>query len=49
VLSPGSRLAAYEVRERLAVGGMGEVYLSRHRLLDRIDYARDLAETVADA
>ncbi len=42
VLSPGSRLATYEVRERLAVGGMGEVYLCRHRLLDRIDAVKVL-------
>jgi serine/threonine protein kinase len=37
VLEPGSRFAAYEVLDRLAVGGMGEVYRARHRLLDRID------------
>ncbi|HEV2087273.1 MAG TPA: serine/threonine-protein kinase, partial [Cryptosporangiaceae bacterium] len=42
MLSPGSRLATYEVRERLAVGGMGEVYLCRHRLLDRVDAVKVL-------
>jgi len=42
VLAPGTRLATYEVRERLAVGGMGEVYLCRHRLLDRIDAVKVL-------
>jgi len=42
VLSPGSRLATYEVRKRLAVGGMGEVYLCRHRLLDRDDAVKVL-------
>lgn len=42
MLQPGSRLATYEVGERLAVGGMGEVYLCRHRLLDRIDAVKVL-------
>ena len=42
MLEPGSHLATYEVRERLAVGGMGEVYLCRHRLLDRIDAVKVL-------
>ncbi|TQS45486.1 protein kinase domain-containing protein [Cryptosporangium phraense] len=42
MLSPGSRLATYEVRKRLAVGGMGEVYLCRHRLLDRDDAVKVL-------
>ncbi len=42
MLSPGTRLATYEVRERLAVGGMGEVYLCRHRLLDRVDAVKVL-------
>ena len=42
MLSPGSRLATYDVRKRLAVGGMGEVYLCRHRLLDRDDAVKVL-------
>ena len=42
MLQPGSRLATYEVGERLAVGGMGEVYLCRYRLLDRIDAVKVL-------
>jgi tRNA A-37 threonylcarbamoyl transferase component Bud32 len=42
VLSPGTKLATYEVRKRLAVGGMGEVYLCRHRLLDRDDAVKVL-------
>ncbi|MCW2504208.1 MAG: Serine/threonine protein kinase [Actinomycetia bacterium] len=47
MLAPGTRLAAYEVRERLAVGGMGEVYLCRHRLLDRIDAVKVLRPHLA--
>jgi len=35
VLSPGSRLGAYEIIELIGVGGMGEVYRARDSRLDR--------------
>jgi serine/threonine protein kinase len=34
-LAPGTRLGSYEVLSPLGAGGMGEVYLSRDRKLDR--------------
>jgi hypothetical protein len=47
VLEPGSTFASYEVLRRLAVGGMGEVYLCRHRLLERIDAVKVLRPHLA--
>lgn len=47
MLEPGSRFAAYEVLDRLAVGGMGEVYRAKHRLLDRIDALKVLRPHLA--
>jgi serine/threonine-protein kinase len=34
-LEPGTRLGSYEITGFLSAGGMGEVYLARHALLDR--------------
>lgn len=47
MLVEGSTFAAYEVRRRIAVGGMGEVYLCRHRLLDRLDAVKVLRPHLA--
>ena len=47
MLLEGSTFAAYEVRRRIAVGGMGEVYLCRHRLLDRLDAVKVLRPHLA--
>jgi hypothetical protein len=47
VLEPGTTFASYEVLRRLAVGGMGEVYLCRHRLLDRLDAVKVLRPHLA--
>jgi serine/threonine-protein kinase len=47
VLHAGATFAAYEVRGRIAVGGMGEVYLCWHRLLDRLDAVKILRPHLA--
>jgi hypothetical protein len=47
VLAEGSTFGPYEVRRRIAVGGMGEVYLCRHRLLDRLDAVKVLRPHLA--
>jgi hypothetical protein len=47
VLADGSTFAAYEVRRRIAVGGMGEIYLCRHRMLDRLDAVKVLRPHLA--
>ena len=47
MLVEGSTFAAYEVRRRIAVGGMGEVYLCRHRILDRLDAVKVLRPHLA--
>ncbi len=36
MLSPGQHIAAYEVEQRLGVGGMAEVWRVRHRVLDSL-------------
>ncbi|WP_344134846.1 protein kinase domain-containing protein [Luedemannella flava] len=41
-LAPGVQFAAYEVLQRLGAGGMGEIYLCRHRMLDRVDAVKVL-------
>lgn len=37
MLEPGTRFGPYEIRQRLAIGGMAEVYLCWHREQDRMD------------
>jgi len=47
MLTEGTVFAAYEVRGRIATGGMGEVYLCRHRVLDRMDAVKVLLPHLA--
>jgi eukaryotic-like serine/threonine-protein kinase len=47
ILSPGSRLAQYEIVERIGSGGMGEVYRARDSRLDRDVAIKVMAPQVA--
>ncbi|HYN06073.1 MAG TPA: protein kinase [Vicinamibacterales bacterium] len=48
-ISPGTRFGRYEIRSRLGVGGMGEVYLAEDTQLDRAVAIKFLrAEPVGD-
>ena len=47
MLAKGTIFAAYEVERRIAAGGMGEVYLCRHRMLDRQDAVKVLLPHLA--
>lgn len=47
MLSPGTKLARYEIRSKIGEGGMGEVYLANDTELDRLAAIKILPETVA--
>ncbi|MDQ3280305.1 MAG: protein kinase [Acidobacteriota bacterium] len=48
MLQPGSRLGRYEIRARIGVGGMGEVYLAHDGQLQRPVALKVLAANVRD-
>jgi serine/threonine-protein kinase len=47
MLVEGGTFGTYEVRRRIAVGGMGQVFLCRHRVLDRMDAVKVLLPHLA--
>ena len=47
MLPEGGTFAGYQVQRRLAVGGMGEVYLCRHKMLNRLDAVKVLRPHLA--
>src|SRR5437773_11572034 len=48
-LAPGTKLGRYEIRSKIGVGGMGEVYLAQDMKLDRKVALKILpAEVAAD-
>jgi serine/threonine-protein kinase len=47
MLAPGTKLSRYEIRSKIAEGGMGEVYLARDTELNRTVAVKILHQTVA--
>ena len=46
-LSPGTKLGRYEIRSKIAGGGMGEVYLAQDTQLDRLVAIKILSTEIA--